>query len=87
MRKFAKGNDRIAENPQIRPRTLPFHRISGLGVARVKVRQQRRSQMPPCGRTHDADALRVNFILCRMRPHPADGTGGILKHGRMPVAV
>ena len=87
MRVLAHGDERIAENAEVRSRTLPLNRVSGVRVAGIKMRQQGGSQMSARRGTHDADTLRINLPIRRLRPHQAHCARRILKHGRMPVPM
>ena len=49
------------------------------------MRQQGRSQMTARRRTHDADAMRINFVIRRVRARPAHRAGHVLKFRRIMI--
>ena len=77
-------NHRIAEHREVRPRALPINRVHG-GVSRFAIPGlQAGRHVPPGGKSHNADFMRVDMPLGGPRPQ---GTQRALRIGQRRLAA
>src|SRR5581483_8677431 len=72
MRSFER-DDRVGENHEVRPRAGPIVRIAGIRIAAIIMCSHGGSEMAARGESPDADAIRIDSVFRRVRPHVTNG--------------